>query len=748
MTKSMRATGVARLPAAGLLALLVLALGCGGGGGGNGDGGACPTGQLLCDGVCTNPKLDPQHCGGCTTACAAGEVCASGACVVACPVGLTSCGGGCTNTAYDPQHCGDCATACAAGEVCAAGACGVACPAGFTDCSGACVDVNRDELHCGNCTTSCNTGETCAAGSCMLICPPGQTNCSGACTNTATDPKHCGSCPNACDAGEVCVNGACASFCSAGTTWCTDTCADLTRDRNHCGACGTACAGTLTCTAGRCSSPRGGGIVDSWGELWDDLQRPGATWADAQAACAAAGGRLPLITELHRVNATTGTGELTDTTATAPLWTQIPWDGTPATPLYAAVRLSDGAISAPAATALVAYRCVWPDATDAFFGANACHGPPGATCAAAAGHPGSNFDAWERPPVTYLAAAAECGLLHARVPLQIELVEAITGTPALGNGKNNFIWTADQGRYDYVQLVRWTDAEPTTYTDVAPYVSWAPKTSAYRFRCTGASLDTGTHPVSVSNEFVAPTTRVKGETVDRAAATLHESASTCLDAGGHVPLARDLVELIEAGLPGGTGQPVWTADASSYQNHEHLLWTGTRPLFAGIYSSEANWTTRGAQARAARCVYLPIDAAYAAPAATACNGGCFAVEKTPVKMWSDTFDRVPATYLDAVKACVAVGAHLAGSRDLLELVRAGLPNGSNTYLWTSDAAGGEAGGGAPPVGDPAYNLLLRWSGVVTAFDASSGGTAGYATHGSRAAPATAPSRCVWTNEYR
>jgi hypothetical protein len=740
MTKCVRAKGAARLPAAGLVVLAALGCGCGGGGGGDRDGGDCPAGQSLCAGVCTNTRLDPEHCGNCALACAAGEVCARGACAVACPPGLTSCGGGCTNTTFDPQHCGSCTTVCDPGEVCADGTCTVACPPGLSDCAGACTDVNRDPQHCGNCTISCNTGETCSAGSCMLLCPPGQTNCSGTCTNTAIDPKHCGTCPNACGDGEVCVNGDCASFCSAGTSWCTDTCADLSRDKDHCGTCGNACAGTLGCHSGRCSNPRGDGIVDSWGELWDAFQRPAATWPTAQAACQAEGGRLPTITELYRVNATTGSGELSDATATAPLWTMIAWDGTGATPIYAVVPLSTGTPAGQLATASVAYRCVWPDATDAFFGANACHGPPGATCAVAAGRTGYNFDAWERPPVTYLAASLECGLLHARVPLQIELVEAITGSPALANGSNSFIWTSDQSRNDLVQLVRWTGSEPTAYTDVTPYVSWGAKGSAYRFRCLGAGKDTGTHPVTITGEFVGATTRLKSESADHAAATLHEAASTCFDAGGHLPLAHELVELVEAGLPGGSGTAVWTADASSYQYTEVYTWPSTKPLFAGIAAVEAGWSARAAITHPFRCAYLPVDAAYVAPATSVCNPACFLAEKGPIKLWADTFDRVQATYVDAVKGCVAVGAHLASGRDLLELVRAGLANGSGTYLWTSDSCGGEV-----LVNPEAYNLVVHWNGVVTGFDLT---TPAYASHQIKSGGTTAPYRCVWSNEYR
>jgi hypothetical protein len=734
MIESVRAWGAARLLGAGLV---LAAMACGGGGGGDADAGACPSGQTLCGEVCTNTRLDPQHCGSCTIACATGEVCASGACDTVCPPGLSACSGGCTNTSFDPRHCGSCDNECDDGLVCAASACAVSCPAGLADCDGACTDVSRDPLHCGTCAISCNSGESCVSGNCLVVCPPGQATCGGICTNTRIDPQHCGDCLTACGAGEVCVAGACASFCGGGTTWCASAglCADLATDTDHCGGCGTACTGTLGCHYGRCSVPRGDGIVDSWGELWDSFQRPAASWADAAAACAAAGGRLPTITELYRVNATSGTGELSDATATSPLWTQIPWDSTPTT---AAVRLSDGTISAPVVTALVNYRCVWPDATDAFFGANACHGPPGAACTAAAGRSGYNVDAWDRPPVSYLAATAECGMLHARVPLQLELAEAIVGTPPLGNGSNNYLWTADGSRNDLVQVVRWNGSEATTYTDVSPYATWATRGAGpYRFRCTGPGLDTGTHPATITGEFVAPTTRLKGESTDRTIDALANATSTCFAAGGHLPLARDLIELIDAGLPAGSGAWLWTADATSYRYNEIFMWTGTRPTFAGISASEASWSDRAtATTRLSRCVYLPINATYAAP--TTCNPACFSATNGPATVWADTFDRSPATYLEAVKTCMTAGGHLASFRDLFELVRAGLPNGSNTYLWTSDAAGGE-------VPDPNYTLTARWTAVAVGFDGTS---PTYTAQATKAGGATAPYRCVWANEYR
>src|SRR5262249_28234463 len=51
----------------------------GGSGGGSGST-MCPTGQVLCQGACVNLATDAGNCGTCASACAAGQVCQSGAC--------------------------------------------------------------------------------------------------------------------------------------------------------------------------------------------------------------------------------------------------------------------------------------------------------------------------------------------------------------------------------------------------------------------------------------------------------------------------------------------------------------------------------------------------------------------------------------------------------------------------------------------------------------------------------------------
>lgn len=50
----------------------------------------CANTQTLCAGTCTDTSADPAHCGACTNACAANQVCAAGTCATTCGA-LTTC---------------------------------------------------------------------------------------------------------------------------------------------------------------------------------------------------------------------------------------------------------------------------------------------------------------------------------------------------------------------------------------------------------------------------------------------------------------------------------------------------------------------------------------------------------------------------------------------------------------------------------------------------------------------------------
>jgi Stigma-specific protein, Stig1 len=153
---------------------------------------------------CVNLASDEMSCGACGKACASGQACVGGVCVVACRNGQTICNGACVMAATDPLNCGGCGKKCDTG-VCVAGVCG--CAAGKTSCGSMCVDLDTSRDNCGLCNKKCADGLSCIAGAC--VCPTGTTLCSGRCVNTATDKDNCGQCDNICNGHRRCEGGVC-----------------------------------------------------------------------------------------------------------------------------------------------------------------------------------------------------------------------------------------------------------------------------------------------------------------------------------------------------------------------------------------------------------------------------------------------------------------------------------------------------------------------------------------------------------
>ena len=158
--------------------------------------GACasPTTKCASDAgaVCVNELTDPNHCGGCTNACAAGDA-------GSLPVGPNNPDAG---VAFDSGIGWMLGT-----PACDAGACAVSCASGFTDCSGICFDTNNDHDHCGACSTACTSTQWCNGGSC---CALGQEFCNGSCTDVLSNASSCGACGNVCPAQTpTCSNGTC-----------------------------------------------------------------------------------------------------------------------------------------------------------------------------------------------------------------------------------------------------------------------------------------------------------------------------------------------------------------------------------------------------------------------------------------------------------------------------------------------------------------------------------------------------------
>jgi hypothetical protein len=135
------------------------------------DGGTqCPAGTSLCSGMCVKSQTDPNNCGGCGVACAAGAACQNGVCApMMCPPPSLFCAGVCVNPTADPNNCGACGVVCPMGDACQNGRCAPGiCPPGLTQCmpGGPCVSLPTDPNNCGQCGLVCPAGAACQAGVC------------------------------------------------------------------------------------------------------------------------------------------------------------------------------------------------------------------------------------------------------------------------------------------------------------------------------------------------------------------------------------------------------------------------------------------------------------------------------------------------------------------------------------------------------------------------------------------------------
>ena len=149
-------------------------------------GAACPSPLASCVGRCVDPSADRANCGGCGIACAAGQVCQTGACVPDCARTERLCAGGgdggaglrCVATQTDRANCGACGMACGTDQVCSNGACTFMCTGTSTECTGAsgdagslryCADLQSDRANCGACGAACQEGFGCFEGRCRLL---------------------------------------------------------------------------------------------------------------------------------------------------------------------------------------------------------------------------------------------------------------------------------------------------------------------------------------------------------------------------------------------------------------------------------------------------------------------------------------------------------------------------------------------------------------------------------------------------
>lgn len=475
-------------------------------------------------------------------------------------------------------------------------------------------------------------------------------------------------------------------------------------------------------------------ITDGWGLVWDGIERSAQTWTTADQTCATVGGRLPTLSELYRVSAAVS-GDVGSGYETNLLWSRTWWDKIN----KGVVRLTDGLAQAGGAVSSTVrpFRCVWPTENLGYFGGNACMGDPGDGCWNHVAHPAGQMvmDKMERPPVTYVAAVDECAFVHAHVPQQLDYAENISN--GLPNGSNNWHWTSDAARYELNNLVRWNGVD-LTYNDHSN-ASVGIRSNAYRFRCVGVNYTSGSYPQSVPNEFIAPMTQIKASNAATALATYGDAINGCFNQGGHMAHSRDIMELVRAGMGNGPDPDyIWLSDRGRYDTSQLTLWSGVDLAYTGYYSEYTTWSVVDAVIqRQHRCAFYPIDATYSHPAASQCQPSgtpCQTFDQGASMLAVDAFDRPAETYINAINDCVANGGRLASLQQLSEAIRAGLPNGSDAFLWTSDGAWETQ----------SYATAVKWTGTDVNFSPIYPANASWISKNPAGSPN--PYRCVWSNQ--
>ncbi|MCB9740173.1 MAG: hypothetical protein H6747_12985 [Deltaproteobacteria bacterium] len=244
------------------------------------------------------------------TFCAAGKVCAEGACAETCKdacttSGATQCEGKAVQTCGDSNSDGcldwGTAAACAAGQLCSNGACVATCKdectqQGATQCAAGgvqtCDDYDQDGCLQWGTATACPVGEGCSAGACAKTCKDectvqGATTCQLGKIATCDDFDNDGCLQWGsgvpCGAGQVCAEGACAASCTdactaKGATQCSpagqvQTCDDFDDDGCLDWGSGVACAQGSVCSNGACVAT----CKDACGKAGEKQCVPGST---------------------------------------------------------------------------------------------------------------------------------------------------------------------------------------------------------------------------------------------------------------------------------------------------------------------------------------------------------------------------------------------------------------------------------------------------------------------------------------
>jgi hypothetical protein len=161
----------------------------------------CVTGTTLCSGACVR-LTTANNCGSCGNQCSgAAAVCAGSGGAYACASGCPAtapllCGSTCVDKQSDVGNCGGCGSACASGQTCASGhcfGCGTNCPVSvsvYSCVKGGCNAAGGACTGAGPCY--CTNDNQCSSGKCLKVTGHNDVSCGASCTGAgAADGFDC-----------------------------------------------------------------------------------------------------------------------------------------------------------------------------------------------------------------------------------------------------------------------------------------------------------------------------------------------------------------------------------------------------------------------------------------------------------------------------------------------------------------------------------------------------------------------------
>src|SRR5262249_8705144 len=143
------------------------------------------------------------------------------------------------------------------------------------------------------------------------------------------------------------------------------------------------------------------------------------------------------------------------------------------------------------------------------------------------------------------------------------------------------LFTADDATYAHTTVVQWKGTQPIW--QVSGNTSVVGMGELHPFRCAGVNYEAGTHPNTVTGEFVGAPGYYKGDAADNPIAAWAVAPDTCTGRGGHLTRTAELAELVLERLPGGSGGFLWNADQAGFDGAQFLAvgiaWTGAVSAF-------------------------------------------------------------------------------------------------------------------------------------------------------------------------